>query len=224
MPCITATSPAGVQIYLLTSFIFTLFQGAALRHNPIRKYIGLPPYNTPISQSKFLQDSIQLSILESTTRGIISPKAAFNYSPYMSNYISKSDMDEMMRLSKERNEQKKLQSISGIGVRSPQYQDAYEESPVYLIVNQIKNMQKRIDSSTTMKKKDSIPLNQIQQIGPTQEEMMEAANRGELPRRPIQITTTKKNVPKNETLQIKHLKRMKHKKNKGSNSSNTRKR
>lgn len=208
MPAITSTSPAGVQIYLMTSFIFTLLQGAALRHNPIRHYIGLPPYNTPVSQSKFLQDSINLSILESTTRGIISPKAAFNFNPYMSNYINKSELKEMMRLSKERNEKKKKQLMSGIGVRAPKYQELYEESPVYLIVNQIKHMQKRID---TMKKKNAVTSSKIREIAPSDDEIMEAANRGEVPRSPIQITT--KEIPKERTLQVKSLKKMK--RNKG---------
>lgn len=42
MPGFVSQSPAGVQIYLLTSFTFTLFQSYALRSDTFRKIIGLP--------------------------------------------------------------------------------------------------------------------------------------------------------------------------------------
>ena len=42
MPCFMAHQPAGVQIYLATSFVFTMFQSAALRNDNIRAFFGLP--------------------------------------------------------------------------------------------------------------------------------------------------------------------------------------
>lgn len=42
MPCFMAHQPAGVQIYLATSFVFTMFQSSALRNDSMRALIGLP--------------------------------------------------------------------------------------------------------------------------------------------------------------------------------------
>jgi hypothetical protein len=42
MPGFVSQSPAGVQIYLMTSFTFTLFQSFALRSDTFRELIGLP--------------------------------------------------------------------------------------------------------------------------------------------------------------------------------------
>ena len=42
MPCFMAQQPSGVQLYLLTSMIFTLAQARAMRNDVIRAAIGLP--------------------------------------------------------------------------------------------------------------------------------------------------------------------------------------
>ena len=42
MPCFMAQQPSGVQLYLLTSMIFTLAQAKAMRNDVIRSAIGLP--------------------------------------------------------------------------------------------------------------------------------------------------------------------------------------
>lgn len=42
MPCFMAQQPSGVQLYLLTSMIFTLAQARAMRNDVIRTAIGLP--------------------------------------------------------------------------------------------------------------------------------------------------------------------------------------
>lgn len=54
-----SNSPAGVQIYLVTTFIFTLGQSAALRNETIRQAIGLPSLNSstpePVFATKFMK-------------------------------------------------------------------------------------------------------------------------------------------------------------------------
>ena len=60
MPCFMAHSPAGVQIYLATSFVFTLGQGMALRNDDIRLMIGLPAMNAPRSAGKLATEFINL--------------------------------------------------------------------------------------------------------------------------------------------------------------------
>lgn len=42
MPCFMAQQPSGVQLYLLTSMVFTLAQARAMRNDVIRTAIGLP--------------------------------------------------------------------------------------------------------------------------------------------------------------------------------------
>ena len=62
MPCFMSQSPAGLQIYLVTSFVFTLGQGAALRNNNFRQWVGLPlrrgadaPKEEPVIAKEFLE-------------------------------------------------------------------------------------------------------------------------------------------------------------------------
>jgi len=42
MPCFMSQSPSGVQIYLMTSFVFTATQSVILRYDPFREMVGLP--------------------------------------------------------------------------------------------------------------------------------------------------------------------------------------
>ena len=46
MPCFMAQQPSGVQLYLATSMVFTLIQSNAMRNDAVRQAIGLPPTNT----------------------------------------------------------------------------------------------------------------------------------------------------------------------------------
>jgi hypothetical protein len=64
MPCFMSQSPAGIQIYLLTSFIFTLGQSAALRYDPIRAKLGLPLMTAPPPEAKIAKQFIELKELE----------------------------------------------------------------------------------------------------------------------------------------------------------------
>jgi membrane protein insertase Oxa1/YidC/SpoIIIJ len=56
-PCFLATSPAAVQLYLLTSFTFTLGQSVALRNDSVRQLVNLPSLNAqpppPMLAQKF---------------------------------------------------------------------------------------------------------------------------------------------------------------------------
>mmetsp|Transcript_19112 Transcript_19112/g.27506 ORF Transcript_19112/g.27506 Transcript_19112/m.27506 type:complete len:235 (+) Transcript_19112:61-765(+) len=66
MPCFMSQSPAGIQIYLATSFIFTLGQGYLLRSDAFRGFIGLPlRHNTStIKEAKYAQEFVKLKELE----------------------------------------------------------------------------------------------------------------------------------------------------------------
>lgn len=57
-------SPAGVQIYLLTSFVFTLGQAAALRYDPLRASLGLPLMSAPPPEARIAKQFIELKELE----------------------------------------------------------------------------------------------------------------------------------------------------------------
>lgn len=46
MPCFMAAQPAGIQLYLATSMVFTLLQSKAMRNDAVRKALDLPPINT----------------------------------------------------------------------------------------------------------------------------------------------------------------------------------
>ena len=71
MPCFTAHLPAGIQVYLVTSFCFTLVQSAALRTEACRQVLGLPSMLTqPLStnQGRFSSQMMELKKLEQKAR------------------------------------------------------------------------------------------------------------------------------------------------------------
>jgi len=70
MPCLASQSPAGLQIYLLSSFTWTLFQGAALRNESIRGFIGLPSMTAPPSEAKYAKEFMEFKKLEQKAREI----------------------------------------------------------------------------------------------------------------------------------------------------------
>merc|ERR1712032_266285 len=60
MPCFMSNTPSGVQIYLTTSFIFTMIQGLALRNKSCRKFLGLPSIDKKPLEPKIAKDFIEL--------------------------------------------------------------------------------------------------------------------------------------------------------------------
>jgi hypothetical protein len=55
--------PAGMQLYLCTSFLFTLVQGGALRHDGIRQHFGLPKMHQQY-EAELAKEFMELKKLE----------------------------------------------------------------------------------------------------------------------------------------------------------------
>jgi membrane protein insertase Oxa1/YidC/SpoIIIJ len=66
MPCFMSQSPAGIQLYLIASFMFTYIQGKALRSDPFRQLFGLPLLQGEDSRpkAKYATEFMQLKKLE----------------------------------------------------------------------------------------------------------------------------------------------------------------
>jgi hypothetical protein len=66
MPCFMSQSPAGIQIYLIASFIFTYVQGQALRNDTFRGMVGLPLKQGPSEkpEAKYAMEFVELKRLE----------------------------------------------------------------------------------------------------------------------------------------------------------------
>jgi len=63
MPCFMVQQPSGVQIYLMTSMMFTLCQSYAMRNDDIRAAVGLPPiYTKPknMEEGKFIGEWMKI--------------------------------------------------------------------------------------------------------------------------------------------------------------------
>ena len=166
MPCLMSQSPAGVQIYLMTSFIFTLFQGASLRNDTFRGLVGLPLKGAPRPEGKFVKEFIHLNKLERQTYGVLAPSAYSSFRPY-AQMFSKQDLEEMENESKN---ERKMSSNLYEGVVAPQFQPLYEPSSTYLIVEQLKSL----DSGKNQKKQkeSSISLENLPSIAPSADEVM----------------------------------------------------
>lgn len=70
MPCFTSQSPAGLQIYLVSSFTWTLFQSAALRNDTMRGWMNLPAIGMAPSTAKYAEEFMKFKKLEQKARDI----------------------------------------------------------------------------------------------------------------------------------------------------------
>jgi membrane protein insertase Oxa1/YidC/SpoIIIJ len=70
MPCFVSQSPAGIQIYLVSSFTFTLFQGAALRSDTVRNALGLPAMGSAPTEPKYAKEFMEFKKMEQKARDI----------------------------------------------------------------------------------------------------------------------------------------------------------
>ena len=68
MPCFTAQLPAGVQIYIVTSFGYTIVQSIALRTEAFRQLVGLPSMLTKPGPGRFTLEMMELKALEQKAR------------------------------------------------------------------------------------------------------------------------------------------------------------
>jgi YidC/Oxa1 family membrane protein insertase len=68
MPCFTCHLPAGIQIYLMTSFVFTTIQSAAMRTDRIRFLVGLPSMSAPPAEAVIANRFIRIKQLEQKAR------------------------------------------------------------------------------------------------------------------------------------------------------------
>jgi len=57
-------SPSGIQIYLVTSFLFTLGQSTALRNNAFRAWVGLPLRTNKKEEATIAKEFLELKKLE----------------------------------------------------------------------------------------------------------------------------------------------------------------
>ncbi len=212
MPCITANSPAGIQIYLLTSFTFTLFQSAALRYNPFRDLVGLPPKDAPPPDAVYVKEMILYSKLEDETYGILDPKRCYNFKPY--EQIFNADEFKEMQEDAEKLKEQMVQSnaFDGIGVKAIEHLPAYVPSPSSQIVNGFDQTMKSMKEAKKGGKK-AIASDRITEIAPSADEVMEAANLGERASPAIKITPTEKPVKKETNFKKKGLGKRKRRNN-----------
>lgn len=63
MPCFMSQQPAGMQVYLCTSFLFTLAQGGALRNDALRQKLGLPKMYQRY-EAELAKEFMELKMLE----------------------------------------------------------------------------------------------------------------------------------------------------------------
>jgi len=210
MPCFISNSPAGVQIYLMTSFVFTLFQGMALRHDPIRVAIGLPASDAPMPESKFAKEFIKLKELEKQAAeergdgpvlgdGVLAPgfQASFagknRPSSIISNTIENKMFDEIQVQSFTPVENDMDGPFIPSCIRAPQFPPNFDEK------------------SPNKDKKEKISETVDHVISQSKDDIMEAANQGQLPKAPIQILKVDKST-EDVQLNLKSLKLKKKKK------------
>ncbi len=169
MPCFTSQSPAGVQIYLLTSFIFTLFQGAALRNDKFRVLAGLPSRDAPPPEGKLVNEFLQLHKLGKETYGVLAPGSYGSYRPYAQMFSD----EELEMKKKDSTKNSKEKSTSFACIQAPEFQPSFEPSPTFLITEQLKQLSNsKKKKKTSHRDKSSPSLNALPEIAPSPDEVM----------------------------------------------------
>lgn len=63
MPCFMVQQPSGVQIYLMTSMVFSLCQSVAMRNDRVRETVGLPPMHQKpkgMEEGKYVKEFMEI--------------------------------------------------------------------------------------------------------------------------------------------------------------------
>lgn len=203
MPCFMSHSPAGVQIYLMTSFVFTLFQGMALRYDPIRGSIGLPAMDAPMPESKFAKEFIELKRLEKQAEeargngpvlgiGVLAP--GFQTSFAGANRSSSIICDT---LEEEGLKEIQVQSFAPVENNG----DEYYIPPCIRAPTLPPNFGVDTEQEDKTKEMTETVAHVVSQ---THDDVMEAANQGKRPKPPIQVLEVEKKV--DAPLSLKGLK------------------
>uniref|UniRef100_A0A7S4J729 Membrane insertase YidC/Oxa/ALB C-terminal domain-containing protein n=2 Tax=Odontella aurita TaxID=265563 RepID=A0A7S4J729_9STRA len=192
MPCFMSHNPAGVQIYLATSFVFTAAQGAALRTDSIRELLGLPAMNAPAPEPVLVKEFLDMNkegIDAAKKRkasgdeadmgsGVLYPgfQTAFSGTAKPSTIVGSKGIDQ----------DKNNSTIISMGKEKAQTEDGSSGVPeiqkpnlnVGLGVLQPTMLQKPKETEEVPQQEPSPPAQQ-QAMEQIPEEVMEAANRGE---------------------------------------------
>lgn len=164
IPSFMANSPSGVQIYLATTFVFTLVQSAALRNDWFRKLVDLPPTDAPKPEAKLAKEFLNLTKME---------REAYNARGGVINDNAR-DKDIVMR------------QVVGKGVLAPGFEASFEGV-------ERKSSIKSDGSNDSLLPKPSMMFSKPKQSSNHLEmpnipmEVMKAANEGRPMPRPIQM-------------------------------------
>mmetsp|Transcript_28447 Transcript_28447/g.41529 ORF Transcript_28447/g.41529 Transcript_28447/m.41529 type:complete len:574 (-) Transcript_28447:34-1755(-) len=227
MPCFMSQSPAGVQVYLATSFIFTLFQGMALRNDSVREIVGLPVMNAPMPESILARGFIDLKTKEKEARdargeteevfgkhGILMPgyegslPCTYRASTIdVGDYIGRSVPDVVESPSElmMEEQQQVIPSMTVLGGGGEMGQMVGPWDPQYLLDNALAKKKKETSPETSSPTKQQQPEEEQKYMVQTAEEIMEAANRGELPKPPVIMAPKEKKTAEDTPLNVKKI-------------------
>jgi hypothetical protein len=140
-----------------------------------------------MADGKFVKEFIDLNRLERQSQGILDPKYHSSFRPF-AQVMSAGELKELQEESDKQKKDGKSSKGHGGGVFAPDFYPSYTPSPIYLIPKNFEAKKeankKDIDSART-KKQDS--FDKIDIIAPTEDDIMEAANRGEMPAPTVKI-------------------------------------
>lgn len=192
MPCFSSQLPAGIQIYLVTSFIYTAVQSAALRTESFRRVVGLPSLLAPPPEAVYAQKFIQLKQLEQEARkargdgpvlgkhGILARdfevSFAGNYRPSTIRIPKKSNPAVVPFAIKAGSDNARTPTIHMPMPAGPYIHGV--SAPIWQLQEQFRQQQEELNKSQTKFQSTASEREYMPQI-PSQ--VMEKANRGELP-------------------------------------------
>lgn len=193
MPCFSSQLPAGIQIYLVTSFIYTAVQSAALRTETFRQLVGLPSLLAPPPEAVYAQKFIQLKQLEQEARklrgdgpvlgkhGILARdfevSFAGNYRPTTIRISKKDSMAKLAPFNLMFGNEVPRNPAMNMPMPAGPYVHGVS-APIWQLQEQFRLQQEELDRQSKLAQSSVPEREYMPQISP---QVMEKANRGELP-------------------------------------------
>jgi len=200
MPCFMSHNPAGVQIYLATSFVFTACQSAALRNDSFRQLVGLPSMDAPTPEPVLVKEFLDMNKEgidaakarkvrgddEALGSGVLYPgfQTAFPGTARPSTIVGKTGNSEGSVQNDD---------ISSKGVDKGSGMPKIEKPNLTVGLGVLQPHKLQLPASLTedeVAKEESPPLQKREVMEQIPEEVMEAANRGEMLPPPVQFAAT----------------------------------
>lgn len=193
MPCFMAQQPAGAQLYLATSMVFTLLQAKALRSDIVRRAVDLPVIGAkPKDEGQFLKEYMDVMAERQAARargGFVLGEGVHTTGANVSNFRTGQKVKSSIVVEKSE-EADEMDETKMVMVELPEhtlqtgmmvFPDVFKSTPVPFLPGMMKPAFHKPRGAAPASEEERLKMPDLSL------KMMEAANRGEKLERPVEM-------------------------------------